>query len=609
MMDYKLAAKNFLENEKQYHLGMIPTEQPNARTRHLSTIIAEDTAEGIRTILDADTDIPQVASRVFESESFRQLTGSITRNIREGRKIVFSGVGASGRLAVQFDATWRNFWFSLADKLPSRKDEFLGIGELGCSIITGGDRALVRSVENFEDYLVFGREQVREANLAKDDLVIGFSECGMSASINGSVLEADDRGCKVFYLYCNPRQVLCDNLERVKVVFERENIIPIELYVGQMAISGSTRMQTTTVELLVAGAAMEIGCWEWIKENLSVEERKTLGVGALKAQEYVAEYQKLLDTLKTGEALNGLRQMVEMEADTYGKGGLVTYATHEYLLDILTDTTERTPTFTLPPFRKHSNKTDLVSWAYAVDPLYSSKDAWEVLLNRPIRGLEWTREDYIRMGAAQSIIDNPPAVSASECSQYYIGNEDDESRYNVEPSVLVCMDINGSAHDGVLNWFNDYKARFSSSCMLRLGGIEKKGRSRDEILIPAVLPRTITDLMTHLLVKVSFNVFSTATMAKMGRVWDNWMIQVFPSNKKLIDRSTRIISTLANIPYSQACEEFFKSYYGRKEIDIYKESYVVETLKRLGFDPNAKPEAAGNNQGQEGKDSISGKSR
>ncbi len=76
-------------------------------------------------------------------------------------------------------------------------------------------------------------------------------------------------------------------------------------------------------------------------------------------------------------------------------------------------------------------------------------------------------------------------------------------------------------------------------------------------------------------------------MAKMGRVYGNWMVQVLPTNKKLIDRSTRIIASLANIPYEQANQEFFKSYYNRKPEDEYKESYVVETLKRLGFDPKA----------------------
>ena len=79
---------------------------------------------------------------------------------------------------------------------------------------------------------------------------------------------------------------------------------------------------------------------------------------------------------------------------------------------------------------------------------------------------------------------------------------------------------------------------------------------------------------------------STATMAKMGRVFGNWMVQVLQTNKKLIDRSTRIIANLAKIPYEQANLAFFKSYYNRKPEDEYKKSYVVETLERLGFDPS-----------------------
>jgi len=80
-------------------------------------------------------------------------------------------------------------------------------------------------------------------------------------------------------------------------------------------------------------------------------------------------------------------------------------------------------------------------------------------------------------------------------------------------------------------------------------------------------------------------VLSTAAMAKMGRIWGNWMIQVLPTNKKLIDRSVRIIANLADIPYQQAAEEFFRSYLNRDPDQQYRESYVVETLRRLGFDP------------------------
>ena len=54
MQDYKQAAKDFIENEKQFHLGPIPTEQSNPLTRGLSGRIKKDTADGVKMILDAD---------------------------------------------------------------------------------------------------------------------------------------------------------------------------------------------------------------------------------------------------------------------------------------------------------------------------------------------------------------------------------------------------------------------------------------------------------------------------------------------------------------------------------------------------------------------------
>ena len=586
-MTYKEAAKDFIENEKQFHLGVIPTEQSNPITRNLSATIAKDTAEGIKMILAADVNIPKVTAKAFETPEFKRLVADIKRVIDERKTVLFSSVGASGRMALQLDAAWRLFWTDLAQKIPGKNQTFIDISNCCVSFTTGGDRALVRSVENFEDYMTFGARQIVEAGVGEGDVVVGLAECGLSASINGSVIEADKRGCTTYYLYCNPKEILCEHLERVRMVFARENIIPISLFVGNMAVSGSTRMQVTTVELLAAGAAIELACAQWLKENLTEDELKVVGQAALEPQEYIDAFNMLSETLSKGEALAGLAKAVEFEMNTYNNKGLITYLTHDYLLDIMTDTTERQPTFTLPPFRKFADNESPVSWAYAKDPLYPNEVTWQHVYRRPIKGLEWTKEDYIEMKAAQSIIDNPPKVAGSEVLEYVIGNEDDPSRYSRPYSHLVCVDINGSASGGVIDWYNKYLPKFSGGVILRFGDIPAEKLGENEIHVPCKLPRTCTELMTHLLVKISFNLLSTATMAKMGKVWSNWMIQVLPTNKKLIDRSVRIIATIAGIPYEQACEEFFKSYLGRDPKEEYRESYVVETLKRLGCDPNA----------------------
>lgn len=588
-LDYKelakKAAKNFFENEKQFHLGVIPTEQSNPKTRNLSATIAKDTEAGVKMILSADEDIPGVVRKAFKTPEFKRLVDDIKKAIDDRKTVLFSSVGASGRMAITLDAAWRYFWTSLIQKLPEKKKLFMEISEVSNSFTTGGDRALVHSVENFEDYLTFGRQQVIDAGIGKGDVLIGLAECGLSASINGSVLEADERGCTTYYVYTNPQDILCKYVERARLSFERENIIKINLFVGNMAVSGSTRMQSASVQLLAVGAAMEVAGWRWLKENLNEDELKVIGLGALELEEYADEFERLVKELSTGKALKGLAEAVEYETKTYKANGLITYCTHDYLLDILTDTTERQPTFTLPPFRKFDDHDSPVSWAYVKDPLYPNLVAWQHVFRRPIKGLDWTSEDYKRLGASEEIIKNPPKIATEEVYKYNIGYEDDPSRYMRHPANLVCIDINGSANREVMKWFNDNLKNFDDGVVIRMGDISDEKLYKNEIHIPVKLPRTITDLMTHLMVKIAFNMLSTATMAKMGRVWGNWMIQVLPTNKKLIDRSTRIIANLANIPYEKALEEFFISYYGRKKDEVYRESYVVETLRRLGFDP------------------------
>ena len=588
MQDYKQAAKDFIENEKQFHLGAIPTEQSNPLTRGLSTKIKRDTAEGVKTILAADKYIPEVSAKCFESEAFKNLVKDLRRCIDERRRFHFSSVGASGRMALQLDSTWRLFWTDMVQKLPLRAKEWVEIAECSNSFMTGGDRACVRSVENFEDYQTFGAQQTVDSGATPGDVLVVLAECSLSSSTIGSAVKGAEMGIATYYLYCNPKEVLCEHLERARKVFSTPGITFLPLFVGNMAVAGSTRMQVTTVELLVAGVALELAAWEWMKDNMTEEELATVGVGALEPAEYAAQFENCVKQLASGEALAGMAKAVEYEADTYTNKGLITYITHDYLQDILTDTTERQPTFTLPPFRRTDDHTSPLSWAYAKDPLYPASIAWQHIIRRPLKGLDWSVELYKEMNAAQSIIDNPPEVGSDQLSFYDLGNSDDATRYSQHPARLVLVDIDGrSAHNGCVEWYKENLPKYDGGLVLRMGDIPEEKICENELRVPVKLPHTIMEILPHLMVKLAFNLLSTATMAKMGRVWSNWMIQVLPTNKKLIDRSTRVIAELAHIPYEQACEEFFYSYLNRPKDQEYRESYVVETLKRLGVDPDA----------------------
>jgi N-acetylmuramic acid 6-phosphate etherase len=89
------------------------------------------------------------------------------------------------------------------------------------------------------------------------------------------------------------------------------------------------------------------------------------------------------------------------------------------------------------------------------------------------------------------------------------------------------------------------------------------------LYVPCELPASPLDLWAHLAIKLTLNTMSTATMGRLGRIAGNWMIYVQPGNKKLIDRSTRLVAELAGLDYDQACRELFA------------------TVRLLGQDPGA----------------------
>ena len=97
-------ALSFIRNETQFHLGYLPTEQSHPGTRGLSQALQADTAAGLRMLLGVDDDIPPVARRVVASPEFARLRLAVKEALDNGRRVFFSGCGATGRLAILLDA-------------------------------------------------------------------------------------------------------------------------------------------------------------------------------------------------------------------------------------------------------------------------------------------------------------------------------------------------------------------------------------------------------------------------------------------------------------------------------------------------------------------------
>ncbi|MBI5011142.1 MAG: hypothetical protein HZB98_16135, partial [Bacteroidia bacterium] len=142
-------------------------------------------------------------------------------------------------------------------------------------------------------------------------------------------------------MYCNPDDILCKVAERSKKVIENPGIVKINLTVGPMGITGSTRMQSSTVLLAAAG----LGLFYYDRTQQELE----------KTTKNLLEYWNSTD-------ISFIGKYIESESGFYKNGDYLLYESDPYLgITIITDTTERSPTFSLYPFENVNEKDSKLS--------------------------------------------------------------------------------------------------------------------------------------------------------------------------------------------------------------------------------------------------------
>jgi N-acetylmuramic acid 6-phosphate etherase len=237
-----------------------------------------------------------------------------------------------------------------------------------------------------------------------------------------------------------------------------------------------------------------------------------------------------------------IARFIDLEARCYAADCRVTYFADRYLLDIFTDTAERTPTFMLTPFKKADDADAPEPWAMAKSPLYPTSQVWQNCFRRGLRCINWGPEDYRKMGGTAKMISDPPAIEKEEMLRFQVGSEPVPRRCDRPGDIAV-----------LVGW-NDEEELFQA--------FEKQAAPfprREKMIFSFDIPASPLFLMRHLAVKLFFNTLSTGTMVRLGRVSGNWMSFVAPTNKKLIDRAARLISDLGHVDYKTACELLFEA--------------------------------------------------
>jgi N-acetylmuramic acid 6-phosphate etherase len=79
----------------------------------------------------------------------------------------------------------------------------------------------------------------------------------------------------------------------------------------------------------------------------------------------------------------------------------------------------------------------------------------------------------------------------------------------------------------------------------------------DVAICPEVGPEVLTGstrMKSGTAQKLVLNMLTTTAMVRMGKVYENMMVDLQPASKKLVERSKRIIMAAAAVPYERAAE-------------------------------------------------------
>jgi N-acetylmuramic acid 6-phosphate etherase len=189
-------AQAFLSIASQFRLGELPTEQPHPLTRDLSELAKQDPARALGVLHTVDSRALAVLAGPG-LERIVLLAQRIHTTLDNGKSVYLCGCGATGRLSLACEALWHR-WHR-GDAIDGKVIGFMA----------GGDAALVRSIEDFEDHPEYGARQLAELGFSDGDLLIGCTEGGETPFVIGATRHAADMSVNPpFFLYCNPDDIL-----------------------------------------------------------------------------------------------------------------------------------------------------------------------------------------------------------------------------------------------------------------------------------------------------------------------------------------------------------------------------------------------------------------
>lgn len=216
---------------------------------------------------------------------------------------------------------------------------------------------------------------------------------------------------------------------------------------------------------------------------------------------------------KVSESMDQIEALVEGVIEALVNGGRLFYlgAGTSGRLGVL-DASETVPTFSVDP--------KLVTGLIA---------GGDYALRHPIENAEDSKkageEDLKSEGMTEK--DFVIGIAASGRTPYCIGAVDYAKKVGAKTGSISCN------KDAKISSHVDYPIEIDTGAEVLTGSTRMKAGTATKLVL---------------------NMITTTAMVKLGKVYDNLMVDVKPSNEKLVDRARKIISEVSGVDYQKAAE-------------------------------------------------------
>lgn len=183
-----------------------------------------ETIDILKTINNEDKTVPVSVEQAIQQ--IVPLVEKIVFAIENGGRLIYMGAGTSGRIGL-LDAVECPPTYGVSD-------------ETIMCLLAGGKNAFSKAVEGAEDSKELAVQDLKEANLSKNDVVVGIAASGRTPYVIGGIEYAKNVGCITGCIVNAKASVLASIVD-----------YPVEAVTGSEVISGSTRMKSGTAQKLV----------------------------------------------------------------------------------------------------------------------------------------------------------------------------------------------------------------------------------------------------------------------------------------------------------------------------------------------------------------------